>query len=87
MDIEFEPDDPNKVTWDDLSWDEFSSGLRFIDTSTPPVASFFNRLTSAERGQWGSHSADMASILYQRPVMIAVHAKEMLENLDLQPST
>src|SRR5207248_2826469 len=24
MDIEFEPDDPNKVTWDDLSWDEFS---------------------------------------------------------------
>ena len=87
MDIEFEPDDPNKVTWDDLSWDEFSSGLRFIDTSTAPVASFFNRLTSAERGQWGSHSADMASILYQRPVMIAVHAKEMLENLDLQPST
>ncbi len=87
MDIEFEPDDPNKVTWDDLSWDEFSSGLRFIDTSTPPIASFFNRLTSAERGQWGSHSADMASILYQRPVMIAVHAKEMLENLDLQPST
>jgi len=86
MDIEFEPDDPNKVTWDDLSWDEFASDLRFIDTSTPPTASFFNRLTSAERAQWGSHSADMASILYQQPVMIAVHAKEMLEKLDLQPT-
>jgi len=24
----------------------------------------------------------MAYILYQKPVMIAVHAKEMLENLD-----
>ena len=87
MDISFEPDDPNKVTWDDLSWDEFASGLGFIDTSTPPNASFFNRLTSAEKGQWGSHSADMASILYQQPVMIAVHAKEMLEKLDLQPTT
>jgi hypothetical protein len=29
----------------------------------------------------------MASILYQQPVMIAVHAKEMLEKLDLQPTT
>jgi hypothetical protein len=86
MDIEFEPDDPNKVTWDDLSWDEFAGDLRFIDTSTPPAASFFNRLTSDEKAQWGSHSANMASVLYQQPVMIAVHAKEMLEKLDLQPA-
>jgi hypothetical protein len=28
----------------------------------------------------------MASILYQKPVMIAVHAKEMLENLEV-PAT
>jgi hypothetical protein len=87
MDVEFDPDLPNKVTWDDLSWDKFASAMRFIDTSTPPAAGFFNGLTSAEKAQWGSHSADMASILYQQPVMIAVHAKEMLEKLDLQTAT
>jgi hypothetical protein len=45
------------------------------------VPFFFNKLTAAEKAQWGTHSADMASVLYQKPVMIAVHAKEMLEKL------
>ena len=86
MDITFEPDSPSTVTWDDLAWTKFGEGLRFIDTAQPPAPDFFNRLSAAEKSQWGSHSADMASILYQKPVMIAVHAKEMLENLEVPPA-
>ena len=83
MDVSFAPDeDPTTpVTWDDLSWDRFANDLRFISTATPPLPVFFNQLTAQEKAQWGSHSANMASILYQKPVMIAVHAKEMLEDL------
>ncbi len=84
MDISFSPDDDpsTPITWDDLSWDRFNDGLAFIDTSTRPLPAFYNALSTAEKGQWGSHSADMAFILYQKPVMIAVHAKEMLENVE-----
>jgi hypothetical protein len=81
MDVNFSQDDPLKVTWDDLAWDRFDSGMQFVSTSIQPQASFMNQLTPAERAQWGSHSADMAFVLYQKPVMIAVHAKEMLENV------
>jgi hypothetical protein len=82
-DIKFDPDDDasTPITWDDLGWDNFADGIEFLSTSTPPVPFFFNKLTAAEKAQWGTHSADMASVLYQKPVMIAVHAKEMLEKL------
>ena len=30
--------------------------------------------------RWGSNAAEMAYILFQTPVMVAVHASEMLEN-------
>ena len=32
---------------------------------------------------WGSHAADLAYILLQQPVRIAVHARELLRNLTL----
>ena len=82
MDVKFSPDDTEDtpITWDDLGWDNLSAGTRFIDTATKPLKSFLDKLkTKAERDQWGHHSADMAFVLYQKPVMIAVHAKEMLE--------
>ena len=82
-DIKFEPDeDPSTpITWDDLGWDNFADGIEFLSTATTPLPVFFNKLSAAEKAQWGTHSADMASVLYQKPVMIAVHAKEMLEKL------
>lgn len=84
MDVRYSPDnDPTTpITWDDLAWDAFPGGLPVITTSTPPSATFFNLLAPALKAQWGRDSADMASILYQKPVMIAVHAREMLEKLD-----
>src|SRR4030095_3086022 len=83
MDVTFAPDEDKTtpITWDDLSWTRFGDNLRFIDTAQPPIPQFFNQPTAAKKRQWGSHSADMANILYQKPVMIAVHAREMLESL------
>jgi hypothetical protein len=86
MDVEFDPDDDptTPITWNDLSWDRMP-GSRFVSPAGPPVPSFFNLLSPALRAQWGRHSADMAAVLFQRPVMIAVHAREMLEELGHVP--
>jgi hypothetical protein len=83
MDVEFDPDDETAtpITWNDLSWDRMP-GSRFLSTAGPPIPSFLNLLAPALKAQWGRHSADMAAVLFQRPVMIAVHAREMLEELD-----
>jgi hypothetical protein len=80
MDIAFAPDaDPaTPLTWNDLAWTLFPAGQTFIDTNVPPP-SFAPAGPGESLAQWGSDSARMASILFQTPVMIAVHAKEMLE--------
>jgi hypothetical protein len=81
MDVTYSPDDdPNTpVTWDDLAWSHFPETMSFVSIAQPPTG-----ISPAGAGesaaQWGSDSARMASILYQRPVMILVHAREMLEN-------
>ena len=82
MDVSFSPDDDpsTPITWDDLAWTLFPGDPPFVDTGVAPQG-----LTPAGPGeslaQWGTDSARMASILYQRPVMILVHANEMLEGL------
>lgn len=81
MDIEFDPDDEVHITWNDLSWDKCNLTNGFIDTGKSLDASFDPSFTGENRSQWGSNSALMAYILYQQPVMICVHAKEMLANL------
>jgi hypothetical protein len=82
MDIDFEPDDPEHVTWDDLAWANYAPVNGFIDTNVKPDSGFNPTGTGESITQWGTNSAMMANILYQKPVMIAVHAKEMLENLN-----
>ena len=82
MDITFSPDDDpaTPITWNDLAWTLFPDGQSFIDASVPPQ-SFVPAGPGESLSQWGSDSARMASILLQAPVMIAVHAKEMLAGL------
>lgn len=82
MDITFSPDDDptTPLTWNDLAWTQFAGGIPFVDTTVPP-SSFVPAGPGESIGQWGDDSARMASILFQTPVMIAVHAKEMLEGL------
>ena len=82
MDASFAPDDdPNTpLTWNDLAWTLFPTGQAFIDTTVLPQ-SFVPAGAGESLSQWGTDSARMAYILFQNPVMIAVHAKEMLEGL------
>jgi hypothetical protein len=80
MDVQFEPDDDplTPITWDDLGWDLFPATQGFVDTNVRPQG-FVPAGPGESLAQWGTDAARMASILYQKPVMIAVHAKEMLE--------
>ena len=76
MDINFKPDQPNSFTWNDLSWENFNGEkIPFISGKKKPVKTDPN----AKKGTWGRSSADMASILFQRPVMVAIHSSEMLD--------
>jgi hypothetical protein len=79
MDVTFAPDeDPTTpLTWNDLAWPLFPDGQTFLDTTAPPAA-FSPAGPGESASQWGSDSARMASVLFQTPVMILVHAKEML---------
>jgi hypothetical protein len=65
-----------RQTWADLAWDAlaFPDGTPHIElaantTVTPPTPG---------NAAWGRTSADMASILFQSPVLLARHATEML---------
>jgi hypothetical protein len=90
MDIAYTPtvnatpqtsDDPLD-TWDNLAWDRFGGpDAPFVSRLPAPV---FPRPDHAELDQhpWGASAAQMAYALFQTPVMIAVHAKEMLEFTD-----
>ncbi len=84
MDKNYAPDDDvsTPITWDDMAWDKYDPTKKYIDTFTLPTADFVPAGQGESRSQWGKSSADMAYILYQKPVMIAVHAKEMLTGLD-----
>jgi len=73
MDISFSQGD-GPLSWDDLSWDKFPAGTGFIKASVPPQL-------SPPGSVWGADAASMADILFQQPVMVAIHAKEMLANL------
>jgi len=82
MDLTFAPDDDptTPITWNDLAWTLFPDGQRFIDVTVPPQ-SFAPAGPGESLSQWGNDSARMAAILLQEPVMIALHAKEMLAGL------
>ena len=58
----------------------FPSGQAYVDISVPPQG-FVPAGSGENLAQWGSSSARMAAILFQSPIMIAIHAAEMLEGL------
>jgi len=88
MDIKYEPThdtDNNPLndpldTWDNLAWNSFGAAEPLFVTRTP--APFFPRPNPAEINvhRWGSSAAEMAYILFQTPVMVAIHGSEMLED-------
>lgn len=78
MDINFDPNKPNELTWNDLSWKNFT-GEKIPFVSGGKAPSPFTVANVNVKGTWGRSAADMATILLQRPVMVAIHASEMLD--------
>jgi hypothetical protein len=79
MDINFNQGDDG-LTWDDLSWESFpdevlSQEKRFIKKIDAPTIHPNDNVT------WGTDSASMAYILFQKPNMVAVHAIKMLDKV------
>ena len=91
LDIDSADADPIDV-WNDFSWNRASPSGNFleINSSTPTITiGDFNATTEQEKAEqnpedkkvvWSPNmnSAELAYILYQVPVMVAVHASEML---------
>jgi hypothetical protein len=74
MDITFNQGD-DELTWDDLSWENFNEEVKFIKKDVLPTIAPTDHVT------WATDSASMAYILFQKPNMIAVHARKMLKGL------
>ena len=74
------PNIPSDFKWDNMSWKNLGDAVPLIDvagafTTNPPG-------TNPHNINWNSNSADLAYILYQKPVLVGVHAREMLKNLN-----
>jgi hypothetical protein len=74
------PIEPSAEKWDNLAWADIDLGSgQAVDVSKPFLAEPAG--VDPAGAAWGSNAADMAYILYQEPVMIAVHGRNMLKNL------
>jgi hypothetical protein len=72
------PESDGPLRWDNLSWDHLGADVRIIDVAKP----FVLPITGSNEGvDWGTDAADIAFILYQKPVLVAVHGREMLTGL------
>jgi hypothetical protein len=78
MDVaDFEKDLPDLNTWNDLSWRHLATTKEKLNELTH--ASIKTVLQANDTGEWGRNSAHQAYITLQRPVRIAIHAREMLK--------
>jgi hypothetical protein len=60
------------TSWDELSWQNV------VASPNLDLDPALHDADIPDHQRWGRTAADMASILYQRPVLIALHASEML---------
>ncbi|HKO98921.1 MAG TPA: hypothetical protein VJU86_18110 [Pyrinomonadaceae bacterium] len=78
-DSDNDPANDPKDTWNNLAWDLFGdTEPAFVRKSPPPN---FPKPGSEDltKHVWAKNSAEMAYSLFQTPVMVAVHASEMLD--------
>src|SRR5262249_23294211 len=73
-----DPDGHNKAdTWNTLAWNSFDGDEPpFVLRGTQPKLN--NPDPETKKHHWGSNAAEMAYILFRTPVMVAVHASELL---------
>ncbi|MBO9699888.1 MAG: hypothetical protein J7604_06725 [Sporocytophaga sp.] len=65
-------------TWNDLSWEHLVNSKKDLETYHINFAKSVSPTNNTNQPKWGINSADMASILFQNPVLFARHAAEML---------
>jgi hypothetical protein len=75
------PIEPSPDMWDNLAWVnvDLSAG-QAIDLAKPFVSAPAG--ANPQGVNWGANAADMAFIFYQDPVLVAVHGRNMLKNLN-----
>ena len=67
---------PSLTTWSHLSWRHLANTEDELKSLSH--ASIKTVLSAVDKGTWGRNSAHQAYITLQRPVRIAIHAKEMI---------
>ena len=67
---------PPLTTWNDLSWRHLVKSEEELKSLTH--ASIKTVLPDLGTGKWGRNSAHQAYITLQRPVRVAIHAREMI---------
>ncbi len=80
MDINYDAG-TDGVSWDDLAWDCFDDNLKFVKSGVRPTKKIPSSFSDNSPDKWGTNSANMAYILFQKPVMVAVHSKDMLAKI------
>jgi hypothetical protein len=81
LDVKEPTEKPPPESWSGLSWVnvDFPPGQSVVDVLKPLLKT---SNTPREDGtKWGANASDMAYILYQQPVMVGIHGREMLKNL------
>jgi hypothetical protein len=75
------PIEPSPDMWDNLAWVnvDLSAG-QAIDLAKPFVSAPAG--ANPQGVNWSANAADMAFIFYQEPVLVAVHGRNMLKNLN-----
>jgi hypothetical protein len=76
-DFEKLPQSPSLTTWNDLSWRHLVNTEEELKALSH--ASIKTVLPDIHKAKWGRNAAHQAYITLQRPVRIAIHAKEMIK--------
>ena len=71
-----QPAPPALSSWNNLSWRHLAGTEE--ELAALSHASIKQAMPDVDKGKWGRNSAHQAYITLQRPVRIAIHAKDML---------
>lgn len=85
LDTDADPANDPKDTWNNLAWNLFGPmEPAFVKRFPAPV---FHKPGDKDLTDhvWAKNSAEMAYILFQTPVMVAVHSSEMLDMTETPP--
>jgi hypothetical protein len=79
---DFDGPAPSLATWNDLSWQHIANtekelqALSYVAVNPAPPA--IKNLSETDEAKWGQNAAHQAYITLQRPVRIAIHARQMI---------